>query len=140
MGGNQAETAGAGKPKPRKHALGKTGEDFAAWLLEGLGYHILERNWSSRYGEIDIIAQAPAALAPLPTLCFIEVRTSTTEALGGALQSLTRRKRSRLVRRALYYLATTKFRGPARMDFMAHQLVDGVWETVFLPDAFGRAG
>lgn len=134
-----SETPIAGKPKPHKQALGKTGEDFAAWLLEGLGYRILDRNWSSRYGEIDIIAEAPET-SSLPTLCFIEVRTSTTETLGGALQSLTRRKRSRLVRRALYYLATKGFRGPARMDFMAHQFVDGVWETVFLPDAFGRAG
>lgn len=132
-----SETATAGKPKARKQALGKAGEDFAAWLLEGMGYRIRECNWSSRYGEIDIIAQAPDAVS---TLCFIEVRTSTTETLGGALQSLTRRKRNRLIRRALYYLATTGFRGPARMDFMAHQLVAGAWETVFLPDAFGRSG
>lgn len=134
-----SETASAGKPKPRKQALGKTGEDFAAWLLEGLGYRILERNWSSRYGEIDIIAEAPETPSS-PTLCFIEVRTSTTETLGGALQSLTRRKRSRLVRRALYYLAMKGFCGPARMDFIAHQLINGRWETVFLPNAFGRSG
>lgn len=134
-----SETAIAGKPQPRKHALGKAGEEFAVWLLEGMGYLILERNWASRYGEIDIIAQAPEPIS-VPTLCFIEVRTSTTETLGGALQSLTRRKRSRLVRRALYYHAVKRFGGRARMDFMAHQLVDGVWETVFLPDAFGRSG
>ena len=36
---------------------GQFGEAYVAWRLEKKGARILARNWHSRYGEIDIIAQ-----------------------------------------------------------------------------------
>ena len=39
-----------------KKNIGDSGEDFAARVLEESGYQIIERNYSTRYGEIDIIA------------------------------------------------------------------------------------
>lgn len=45
------------KPSPTKSALkGKIGEDRACAWLESNGFVILERNFHSRFGEIDIIA------------------------------------------------------------------------------------
>ncbi len=41
----------------REQDFGKWGEDKAAHFLERLGYQLLERNWRSKQGEIDILAQ-----------------------------------------------------------------------------------
>ena len=39
-----------------KKRLGDCGEEYTVRYLEEQGFHIVERNWHSRYGEIDIIA------------------------------------------------------------------------------------
>ncbi len=113
---------------------GRAGEEFGAWLLEGAGYRILERNWRTRYGEIDIIA-----LHPDGTLCIVEVRTTTTGE-GTAFGSLHRRKRSRLARQALVFLSERNWQGPARIDFLAHEVHDGFWVTLHCENAFGLGG
>jgi len=48
---------------------GRQGEDRAAEALQKKGYTILERNFSNKFGEIDIIAQDK------DTLVFVEVKT-----------------------------------------------------------------
>ena len=50
-----------------KNQSGKAGEEHIARWLESQGYEILARNFHSRYGEIDIVAQRPAYIA------FVEV-------------------------------------------------------------------
>lgn len=52
-----------------KKKLGDRGEDYTARYLEKQGFHIVERNWHSRYGEIDIIAENEEYLL------FVEVKT-----------------------------------------------------------------
>ena len=42
--------------------LGARGEDLAAEFLEATGMVVLEGNWRSRYGELDLIAQDGAAV------------------------------------------------------------------------------
>lgn len=51
--------------------LGREGEEFAAGYLKRLGYWIVDRNKKWKWGELDIIAQAPDK-----TLVFIEVKTT----------------------------------------------------------------
>lgn len=53
---------------PRR-TLGSLGEDIAVEHLTAAGYRILERNYRTRYGEIDIIA------ADSGKLVFCEVKT-----------------------------------------------------------------
>ncbi len=117
-----------------KQKTGRTGEAFAAWLLEGMGYRLVARNVRTRYGEIDLIA-----LAPDGTLCIVEVRTTTTGE-GTAFSSLSPRKRSRLARQALVYLAEQDWRGPVRIDFMAHEIHGESWVTLHCVNAFGQGG
>ena len=42
-----------------KQELGKDGEDVSCIYLEQIGYRIIERNFTCRQGEIDIIAKTP---------------------------------------------------------------------------------
>ena len=41
------------------HELGRYGENIACTYLREHGYVILDRNWSCRYGELDIVAVSP---------------------------------------------------------------------------------
>jgi len=49
--------------------LGRTGEQLAAEHLLRLGYEIVERNYRTRWGELDIVARTGG------TLAFCEVKT-----------------------------------------------------------------
>ena len=60
---------------------------------------IVERNFRTRFGEIDLIAQDGG------TLVFVEVRMRSSLGFGGALESITASKRARLVAAARGYLA-----------------------------------
>jgi putative endonuclease len=68
---------GATGGDPRRH-LGATGERLAAEHLERLGYRILERNYRTRWGELDIIAFDGR------TLAFCEVKTRRIDGRAGS--------------------------------------------------------
>ena len=57
------------KKNPNHITLGKIGEDVAVRYLLRKGFRIIERNFDRKFGEIDIIAQAPDK-----TLVFVEVK------------------------------------------------------------------
>lgn len=68
---------------------GRLGEEYAARLLEREGYRILSRNFHTRYGEIDLIAQKGEILA------FIEVKTRAADSLSRPAAAVSRQKQSR---------------------------------------------
>ena len=80
--------------------LGARGEEAARAYLKSRGYQILTTNFRCRWGEIDIIAQDGACLA------FIEVRTRSNYgyAYGAPQESITQRKREKLVATAETYI------------------------------------
>lgn len=80
---------------------GRLGEDKACEYLKKLGYKILERNYRKSYGEIDIIAIE--TLKDQKTLCFIEVKTRTSNVFGTPLESISPWKLKSLMRTAEYY-------------------------------------
>jgi putative endonuclease len=71
--------------------IGALGEKIAARYLTGLGYVIRERNFRSREGEIDIIAEKDDFLV------FIEVRTRRSLSFGTPEESVTAQKKERLI-------------------------------------------
>ncbi|MEZ5573657.1 MAG: YraN family protein [Halioglobus sp.] len=79
-------------------SLGADYEDRAALMLEDHGLRLLERNFSGKTGEIDIIAQEGTLLV------FVEVRARTNRYFNSAAGSVDRRKQQRLVRTAQLFL------------------------------------
>ncbi len=107
---------------PRKH-LGDLGERFAAEHLERLGFAILERNYRTRYGEIDLVAHDAR------TLVFCEVKTRRSGARS-PFESLWSAKQRQVRRMATEWLAERRER-PRAADLR----FDAVAVTV---DATGR--
>ncbi len=79
-------------------SLGKLGEEKAIEYLKAKKYEILEKNYTVRVGEIDIIARLGKKL------CFCEVKTRTSSQFGGPFESITLNKMKRLTRAAKIYL------------------------------------
>lgn len=69
---------------------GKLAEDLAAAALKQKGYEIIERNFSNRFGEIDIIAKDKE------TLVFVEVKAKIGEEFGHPEEMINRGKLSKI--------------------------------------------
>jgi putative endonuclease len=71
--------------------LGRTGEELAAQHLLRLGFQIVERNYRTRWGELDIVARAGSTLA----FCEVKTRRAGGRA-GGPLDAVGRDKQMRV--------------------------------------------
>ncbi len=78
---------------------GVRAEELCAELLRKAGLRVLARNWRCRHGEIDLVAEEGG------TLVFAEVRLRHDARFGGAAESITAAKRSRLLAAARLYLS-----------------------------------
>lgn len=79
--------------------VGDRGEEIALRHLSGLGYELVERNYRTRYGEIDLI------LRDVETLVFVEVKLRRGVEYGDPLESVTPRKQEQVRAVAEQYLA-----------------------------------
>lgn len=94
--------------------LGRTGEEIAARFLEARGFEIVARNVRSRRGEIDLVARDRG------TLVFVEVKTRTGPTPDPPAAGVDARKRQRMARLALGYLARAWLRDlRCRFDVVA---------------------
>jgi putative endonuclease len=94
-----AEQRQAPSNDPRQR-LGRQGEQLAAEHLERLGFTILERNYRSRWGELDLVAFDGH------TLVFCEVKTRRRGRFGApALEAVHPRKRAQVRRMAGSWLS-----------------------------------
>jgi putative endonuclease len=94
--------------------LGKKGEDRAAQFLVKQGYRILERNYRTRNGEIDLVMLHEG------TVVFVEVKTRTTDAFGAPELAVNARKQGRMIKAALGYIKYKKLHQvPCRFDVVA---------------------
>ena len=73
-----------------RHHLGRDGERIAAEHLTRLGFEIVERNYRTRWGELDIVAFDGT------TLAFCEVKTIRLTAARGPLDGLRKPQRQRV--------------------------------------------
>ena len=77
---------------------GRKAEALAAELLERKGLRIVARNWRRPEGELDLVADDHGICV------FVEVRSRTGVQQGDPLESITPRKRARVIRSARLYL------------------------------------
>lgn len=85
----------------KKTGLGVDGERLARDYLLSQGFEVLEQNFISRFGEIDIIATKDGYL------CFVEVKTRGSRGnLATGLESISQAKQQRIIKSAEYYIAT----------------------------------
>ena len=79
--------------------LGSWGEELAASFLRRKGYRILERNYSCRFGEIDLIASKGGYV------CFVEVKLRKNADFAQAREFVTYAKQRRILTSASLWLA-----------------------------------
>ncbi|MEK7177614.1 MAG: YraN family protein [Patescibacteria group bacterium] len=85
--------------------LGKTGEDLAIDFLKSHSYSILEKNFRSKFGEIDVIAEKKHCLY------FVEVKTRSNTYHGEPYEAVNKRKIYHIKKASQYYLLKNKFEG-----------------------------
>ncbi len=83
----------------RKKASGAWGEDLALRYLTRRGYRLVERNYRTRRGEIDLIVRTE------DTLVFVEVKLRRGTGFGDPLEAVTPRKQATLRSLAVEYLS-----------------------------------
>lgn len=86
----------------QRRTVGESGEEAAVQYLLRRGYHILQRNYRCRFGEIDLIARDGG------TLAFIEVKTRRSRQFGPAASAVTFEKQRHLIKASQMYMAQTK--------------------------------
>ena len=85
------------------------GEDEACRYLQSKGFSVIERNYHSRFGEIDIIADDCGCLV------FVEVKTRKSKSYGYACEYVTESKMKKIILTAEAYLGNVEY-PPVRFD------------------------
>jgi putative endonuclease len=111
---------------------GKRGEAIAISYLKKHGYKIVEKNYKTKLGEIDIIADCKGCT------CFIEVRTRNNQAFGLPEEAILKKKQLHITKAALSYIKRYKLENePCRFDVVSIQYVDSLNpEIKLIKDAF----
>ena len=78
---------------------GRAGEAAAAFFLEEKGMRILEKNFRSRSGEIDIIAM------DRDTIVFAEVKTWVSYGIDALEQALNKKKQHKIIETSKYFMS-----------------------------------
>lgn len=94
--------------------FGKESESTAVKLLKKQGYKIIEQNYRTKLGEIDIIAKEKN------TIVFIEVKSRKSVSYGNPKYAVTPKKMRKISMVALYFLkVTNQSSSKARFDVVA---------------------
>lgn len=110
--------------------LGVRAEDGAAGFLKRLGYRIVERNFRSKMGEIDIIAWDGEVLV------FVEVKSRSAGLFGLPQEAVGPPKRRKIIKTAMFYILRKGLDCPMRFDVIA--MKEGAIEHI--PNAFDGTG
>ncbi len=85
--------------------IGDDGESRASHFLQTHGFEIIDRNWKTRYCEIDIIAKQNEVVY------FVEVKTRKTDTYGTGLDYITPKKLEQMRFAAEMWVQANKWQG-----------------------------
>lgn len=111
---------------------GAAGEEAAAAFLKKAGYEILDRNWSCRLGELDIVARKDGAVV------FVEVRERSGASHGLPCETVGAAKRAKIIKAAMAYIKARQPEAESfRFDFVG--IMSGS-DPEHIEDAFSADG
>jgi putative endonuclease len=84
---------------PNTMMTGRTAEQLASEYLQKKGFRLLECNYRTKAGEIDLIMQDGEDLV------FVEVRLRNNPHFGNAIDSIDQRKQQKIIKTANHYLS-----------------------------------
>lgn len=115
--------------------IGKLAEQYALDFLIHQGLRLLERNFQTKLGEIDLIMEHHQLIV------FVEVRYRSYLSYGGAAASVQEKKRQRIIRTATLYLQKQKWlhKRYSRFDVVAIDLVRGTSRIDWIKNAFSTS-
>jgi putative endonuclease len=114
-----------------KRKFGEQQEQQANEFLTAQGLKLLARNFSCKFGEIDLIMQDHEFLV------FVEVRYRQHQDYGTGLESVTHNKQRKIINSAQCYLSRNKLRDAAcRFDVVAITDKQGILQFNWIKDAF----
>lgn len=111
--------------------LGQTGEAIAAKYYIRKGYLLLNHNYRTRMGELDLV------LYKDDTIVFAEVKTRSRTGPILAAEAVGTHKQRRLIAAAAYYLQQSPYSDSrVRFDVVEVFPQNGAWQIHCIPDAF----
>ncbi len=112
---------------------GRRGEEAAERYLQQQGYEIVERNFHSQQGEIDLIARDGRFLV------FVEVKNYSFRCFGTPAGAVRQAKRQSLIHAAETYIYKKKIKDTwCRFDVVTiYRRADGSRAVELYRDAFG---
>lgn len=117
-----------------KQRIGNDGEALAVKHLRRKGYKIIERNYRTRLGEIDIIARHEGVIV------FIEVKTRKSASYGDPKFAVTPAKQRKISMVALEYLKRHDgLQTSARFDVVTVQPSENTTRIEVIANAFELA-
>lgn len=110
---------------------GQAAESAACHFLQHKGLELLERNYRTEFGELDLVMLDGKVLA------FVEVRLRNRDSHGGGAASVTPAKQRRIARAAALYLQRRDKNCGCRFDVMeVRQLAAGRFSMRWIRNAF----
>jgi putative endonuclease len=92
---------------------GAHAEQQACDFLLAKGLSLVCRNFRCKQGELDLV------MLDQQTLVIVEVRFRKSDAFGGAVASVTAKKRAKIIAATQYYLAENAVKNTVRFDVVA---------------------
>ena len=116
-----------------RKVLGESGERQARRLLKKAGYRILESNYRTRVGELDVVAFEDGEIV------FVEVKTRSGDDFGSGAEAVNLAKQRKLTTMARVYLQDKNVgdERPCRFDVVEIECgPQGEWSGRIIRDAF----